>query len=172
MKHTPLKILVFIFVFMNTMVFAQYKTSSKEAAVATESLALDAFRNDIVVISIWNPDDPQEIEALNVLVKKYKGKNVRFLAITDGSSTTNYTDNLLYYHLTGVEAEKIFNTYQKSMFKNYPIHIILNQERKVVFKKQRIVKNIEKKIAKKLETLLDKEVDRKKVKNEDNYTMQ
>ncbi|HHC80462.1 MAG TPA: hypothetical protein ENK46_11310 [Flavobacteriia bacterium] len=158
MKAKLLITIAYLYSVMNMT--AQDKLAAhKDSYIETNTTAsIDIFKDYIIVINIWDPNKPQEIEILNQLVEKYKGKKVQFIAITDRISTEIATSSSVfkYQHLAGEEAEKLFNKYQTGMFKTYPIHIILDKERRVVFKKQRITKNIDKKIAKKLDALLSK----------------
>lgn len=137
--------------------------------------SINELKGNIVVINIWSPDHLYEINALNKLVEKYKDSKVIFLAITDEAyeSTILFLENELfsYQYLAGDEAKKIFDKYQTSMFKTFPIHIIIDQEGKIVFKKKGTRRNIEKNLEKRINRLLNQKKSNEKTIPKYQYCM-
>ena len=160
--------------FIEIEVMAQFnKASYVNSDTGKDMRQFEEYEDDIVVISILDVDDSKGVKPLNNLARKYKGKKVTFIIITDGDDVSKGTilnDNGFQY-LNKKESHKLFDKYQTGMFKVFPIYVILNVERKVVFKKQRVVKNINLKIEKKLDALLEKMEYNQKFENDENYSM-
>jgi histone acetyltransferase (RNA polymerase elongator complex component) len=118
----------------------------------------NSFEKKIVVISIFNDNNPEEIKKLDKLAEKYKNSNVSFVSVTDNLNDDEYNflkNQILHYqHLSKNENKRIFNKYQTGMYKVFPIHVILNKEGEVTFKKKGTVNNIEEKLAKRINRLL------------------
>ena len=126
--------------------------------VNNEIFSLDQLKGNVVVINIYNPSYPNSKKIPGEIVARYKNDKVVFLTITDNpyKSSIAFSENnaINYQTMKGDEAERIFNTYQTSMFKVFPIHVIIDQEGKVSYKRKGTVKNIENKITKKIDALL------------------
>ena len=117
--------------------------------------------NSVIVLNIWNTKQPDDIDRLNLLTEKYKNEEIIFLAVTD--EVQEKVDLFLeeqefaYQQLSGSEGEKIFNQFQKGMFKEYPIHILINQEGEVNYLKKNSIRKIEQKLTQRIDHLLEDE---------------
>ncbi|WP_299526641.1 hypothetical protein [uncultured Lutibacter sp.] len=137
-----------------------------------QKLAMSSFDNNkesmydskenIIVISIVDFQNPNEFENLNKLAKKYKNDNVQFIAVTDKIDDNEF--NLLkvqlshYKYLSKDENEKVFNMYQTNMFKVFPIQILINANGKMKYKKKGRANNIEDKLSKRIDRFLYKKI--------------
>ncbi len=176
MKQITPAIILYMTVFLCINVSAQNKTPELAFSyLKSKNNSINELKGNIVVINIWSPDYLYEINVLNKLAEKYKDNKVIFLAITDEAyeSTIPFLENELfsYQYLAGDEAKKIFDKYQTSMFKTFPIHIIINQEGKIVFKKKGTRRNIEKSIEKRINALLNQQQSNEKTIPKDQYCM-
>ena len=154
--HTTFLFMAF---FLFTNAYSQNSIQDVDfSLVNNEIFSLDQLKGNVVVINIWNPSSPDSKKVPREIVDRYKNEKVVFLAITDNpyKSTITFLENntISYKTMKGDEAERIFNAYQTSMFKVFPIHVIIDQEGKLNYKKKGTVKNIENKITKKIDALL------------------
>ena len=150
---------LYIAFFLFTNVYAQNSYQDVNfSLVNNEIFSLDQLKGNVVVINIYNPSYPNSNKIPHEIVARYKNEKVVFLTITDNpyKSSIAFSENnaINYQTMKGDEAERIFNTYQTSMFKVFPIHVIIDQEGKVSYKRKGTVKNIENKISKKIDGLL------------------
>lgn len=134
---------------------------------------LNNYKEEIIVISIFDPDNSNELKIMNELARKYKNSNISFISVSDnlsGNLDKSLKKQILHYqHLSKDENERVFNKYQTGMYKVFPMHIILNKEGEVTYKKKGKIKNIEGKLAKRIDRLLD--ADLNTVKSQElNYT--
>ena len=118
--------------------------------------------NSIIVINIWNTEKPDEIHKLNKLAEKYRNEEILFLAVTDEGKekVAMFLQEIdfQYEQLSGTEGEKVFNQFQKGMYKEFPIHVIIDQEGEISYKKKNSIKRIEQKMTKKIDALLENSV--------------
>ena len=150
---------LFIAFFLFTNAYAQNSYQDVDfSLVNNELFSIDQLKGNVVVINIYNPAYPNSKRIPYEIVDRYKNEKVIFLTITDNpyKSSIAFLENnaISYQSMKGDEAERIFNTYQTSMFKVFPIHVILDQQGKVSYKKKGTVKKIENKITKKIDALL------------------
>jgi len=148
-----------IILFLTINIFAQNKDVKPEVSpLVNESFKFNDFSDQIIVVSIINPDNSEEISNLDELAKKYQSTNVAFIAITDeaNDSVVNSLKYQLthYQYLSEKENERVFNKYQTGVFKIFPLQIITNQKDEVHYIKKGSTKNIEGKISKRLDKLL------------------
>ena len=117
--------------------------------------------NSVIVINIWNTKQPDDIDRLNLLAEKYKNEEIIFLAVTDEEQEKVdlflQEQEFAYQHLSGSEGEKIFNQFQKGMFKEFPIHIIINQEGELSYLKKNPIRKIERKLTQRIDDLLEED---------------
>ena len=149
--------LVILFLTINS--FAQNKDAKPEVSpLVNESFKFNNFSDQIIVVSIINPDNREEISNLDELAKKYQSSNVAFIAITDeaNDSVVNSLKYQLthYQYLSEKENERVFNKYQTGVFKIFPLQIITNQNDEIHYIKKGSTKNIEGKLSKRLDKLL------------------
>jgi len=140
-------------------IFAQNKDVKTEVSpLLNGSFQFNNFRDQLIVISIINTDDSNEISHLDRLAKKYQASNVVFIAITDeaNDSVVNSLKYQLthYQYLSEKENERVFNKYQTGVFKIFPLQIITNQNDEIHYIKKGSTKNIEGKLSKRLDKLL------------------
>ncbi len=148
-----------VILFLTINIFAQNKDVKPEVSpLVNESFKFNNFSDQIIVLSIINPDNSEEISNLDELAKKYQSSNVAFIAITDeaNDSVVNSLKYQLthYQYLSEKENERVFNKYQTGVFKIFPLQIITNQKDEVYYIKKGSTKNIEGKLAKRLDKLL------------------
>ncbi|MFD0762835.1 hypothetical protein ACFQZW_12155 [Lutibacter aestuarii] len=111
----------------------------------------------IVVFSIIDTVDSNTIQKLNDLAKSYKNKNIVFIVITDDNLNNckiNLLKNKYLNFLSENENNRIFNTYQISMYKVFPMYIVLNKKGKIIYKKKGRTNNIENKLKKRINKAL------------------
>jgi len=151
--------MIFMIFFMSLNLIAQNSIwNDKNLPYDNQVFTSNKTNNIIKVISILNSSNPIDWKNLDQFAAKYKDENISFIAITD--KLTDYlnkeiTDEILYYQqLSDQENKIVFNTYQKGMYKVFPIHIILNKEGEIIYKKKGNTSNIENKLAKKIDKLL------------------
>ena len=98
------------------------------------------YKGNIVVLSIINHEYLGEIEKLNKLANRYKNENVEFIVITDHNNVNLNTSIIKqfsnYRQLSKKENKKIFNSYQKGMYKVFPIQIIIDTKGELKYKRQ------------------------------------
>jgi len=148
--------------FLSTNIHAQSKDQKVElSSLVNKYEVLHNFKENLTVISIFDLENMNEIKELDRLAEKYKNSNVTFIGVTDEISNrldnTVYNSLLYYRHLSKEENKRIFNKYQTSMYKSFPIHIIINKTGEVVYKKKGTTNNIDQKLAKRIDRLLDTE---------------
>jgi len=149
-----------LILFLAVQSFAQNKYVKPDiSSLVYESFKFNNYSDQIIVISIINPNDSDEIAHLDNLAKKYQASNVAFIAITDeaNDSMVNSLKYQLthYQYLAEKENERVFNKYQTGVFKIFPLQIITNQEGDVLYEKKGNTKNIQHKISKRLNKLLN-----------------
>ncbi len=139
--------------------FAQNKDVKPEVSpLVNESFKFNNFNDQIIVISIINPNNREEISNLDKLANKYQSSNVVFIAITDeanDSVVSSLKYQLIHYqYLSEKENERVFNKYQTGVFKIFPLQIVTNQKDEIYYIKKGSTKNIESKLSKRLDKLL------------------
>lgn len=117
----------------------------------------------IIVISIIDLNNHQEIEELDLLAKEYNSNNISFLAITDDipeNISVNLKKQLFHYkYLSKSDNERIFNMYQTGMYKIFPMHIVLNKEGEVYYKSKGSHNKMDEKLSKRIDRLMQIEAD-------------
>jgi len=152
-------IIMLIVVFLSINSLAQNKRLKPFAASSNiENVFFNALQNDIIIISIINPENHQEIAKLDELASRYQSNGVRFIAITDelnDSIVNSLKYELIHYqYLSSEENERVFNNYQTGNFKVFPMQIITNSTGEIDYLKKGATKNIEQKLAKRIDKLL------------------
>lgn len=152
-------IIMLIIVFLSINSLAQNKRLKRFAASSNiENVFFNALQNDIIIISIINPENHQEIAKLDELASRYQSNGVRFIAITDelnDSIVNSLKYELIHYqYLSSEENERVFNNYQTGNFKVFPMQIITNPRGEIDYLKKGATKNIEQKLAKRIDKLL------------------
>ena len=154
---------------INIAIIALLLSVSISAQIKDQNLSYTSFDNNykqinsikekIVVISIFDPDNSNELKKMNELARIYKNSNISFISVSDNLNSNldkSLKKQILHYqHLSKDENERVFNKYQTGMYKVFPMHIILNKEGEVTYKKKGKRKNIEGKMAKRIDRLLD-----------------
>ena len=159
MKSIAPYIIMLIIVFLSINSLAQNKRLKRFAASSNiENVFFNALQNDIIIISIINPENHQEIAKLDELASRYQSNGVRFIAITDelnDSIVNSLKYELIHYqYLSSEENERVFNNYQTGNFKVFPMQIITNPRGEIDYLKKGATKNIEQKLAKRIDKLL------------------
>ena len=84
MKANAHHIIMLIVVFLSINSLAQIKQLKPFAASSNiENVFFNTLQNEIIIISIINPENHKEIVKLDELASKYQSSGVRFIAITD-----------------------------------------------------------------------------------------
>ncbi len=141
-------------------IFAQNKYVKPEVApLLNESFKFNNFSDQIIVVSIINPNNREEISNLDELAKKYQSSNVVFIAITDDEANDSIVNSLKYQlthyqYLSEKENERVFNKYQTGVFKIFPLQIVTNQKDEIQYIKKGSTKNIGGKLSRRLDKLL------------------
>ncbi len=149
-----------VILFLSINIFAQNKDAKPDVSpLLNESFKFNNFSDQIIVISIFNPNNREEISNLDELAKKYQSSNVAFIAITDDEANDSVVNSLKYQlthyqYLSEKENERVFNKYETGVFKIYPLQIITNQKDEIHYIKKGRTKNIEDKLSKRLDKLL------------------
>ncbi len=148
-----------VILFLSINIFAQNKNVKPEASpLLNESFKFNNFSDQIIVISIINPNNKEEISNLDELAKNYQSSNVAFIAITDEANDSvvcSLKYQLTHYqYLPEKENERVFNKYQTGIFKIFPLQIVINQKDEIHYIKKGSTKNIEGKLSKRLDKLL------------------
>ena len=159
MNSNAQNIIMLIVVFLSINSLAQNKRLIPFAASSNiENVFFNALQNDIIIISIINPENHQEIAKLDELASRYQSNGVRFIAITDelnDSIVNSLKYELIHYqYLSSEENERVFNNYQTGNFKVFPMQIITNSIGEIDYLKKGATKNIEQKLAKRIDKLL------------------
>ena len=159
MKANAHHIIMLIVVFLSINSLAQIKQLKPFAASSNiENVFFNTLQNEIIIISIINPENHKEIVKLDELASKYQSSGVRFIAITDevNDSIVNALKYELihYQYLSSEENERVFNNYQTGNFKVFPMQIITNSIGEIDYLKKGATKNIEQKLAKRIDKLL------------------
>lgn len=165
MKSNIQYISILIVVFLSIDSLAQNKRVKPFVASSNiENVFFNTFQNDIIIISIINPENHQEIAKLDELASRYKSSGLRFIAITDevnDSIVNSLKYELIHYqYLSSEENERVFNNYQTGNFKVFPMQIIINSEGEIEYMKKGATKNIEEKLAKRIDKLLMQTADK------------
>lgn len=127
------------------------------AALPAQEKAPDS---GIIIYSIFDVNETDEIVKLDALAGKYQGKKVRFVAVSD--KVNSNAKKVIGEHSNHYEQlpqplnHEVFNKFQTSMMKVFPMHVIVDQEGALVFKKKGRSKGIEEKLDRKIERLLKK----------------
>ena len=159
MKSNVQYIELLIVVFLSINSLAQNKRLKPFTASSNiENVFFNTFQNDIIIISIIDPENHKEIAKLDELASRYQSNNVRFIAITDevnDSIVNSLKYELIHYqYLSSEENERVFNKYQTGNFKVFPMQIITNPRGEIDYVKKGATKNIEQKLAKRIDKLL------------------
>jgi hypothetical protein len=176
MKSNVQYIIMLIVVFQSISSFAQ-NNRPKPFAVSSniENVFFNTLQNDIIIISIINPENHKEIAKLDELASRYQSSGVRFIAITDevnDSIVNSLKYELIHYqYLSSEENERVFNNYQTGNYKVFPMQIITNHRGEIDYVKKGDTKNIEQKLAKRIDKLLMQTPDKIKEQEELQYTM-
>ena len=152
-------VIMLIVVFLSINSIAQNKMLKPFAGSSNiENVFFNTLQNDIIIISIINPENHQEIAKLDELASRYQSNGVRFIAITDelnDSIVNSLKYELIHYqYLSSEENERVFNNYQTGNFKVFPMQIITNSIGEIDYLKKGATKNIEQKLAKRIDKLL------------------
>ena len=161
MKSIAPYIIMLIVVFLSINSLAQNKRLKPFAASSNiENVFFNTLQNEIIIVSIINPENHKEIVKLDELASRYQSSGVRFIAITDevnDSIINSLKYELIHYqYLSSEENERVFNNYQTGNFKVFPMQIITNSRGEIDYIKKGATKNIEQKLAKRIDKLLMK----------------
>jgi hypothetical protein len=149
-----------LILFLSINIFAQNKDVKPDVSpFVNERFKLSNFSDQIIVVSIINPNNREEISNLDELAKKYQSSNVVFIAITDDEANDSVVNSLKYQlthyqYLSEKENERVFNKYQTGVFKIFPLQIVTNKKDEIYYIKKGSTKNIEGKLSKRLDKLL------------------
>ncbi len=152
--------MIFMVFFLSFNLISQVKNQwIIDSSIKGQQFEINKANNNIKVISILNPDNSDNWKRIDQFAEIYQYKNVSFIAITDklnDSLSSSIKGEYNYYqHLSAIENEKVFNTHQTSMYKVFPIYIIINKDGKIIYKKKGATNNIEGKLAKRIDKLLE-----------------
>jgi thiol-disulfide isomerase/thioredoxin len=110
-----------------------------------ESFVFDATKNtDLIVLNFWFVSCAPckaEMPELNKLAEKYKGQQVKFLAITydDKKAVKKFLTSTKFNYLMGVAAEE---TNEKFAMSTFPTNIIIDQKGVIIFRETGFVDDI------------------------------
>lgn len=149
--------LILVLYFFSFNLFSQIKLNENtNIEIMKNYKTIDNFKGNIIVISILNLKNPNEITALRNLSEKFM--EVTFIAVIDGLSDTEISQlkEQLKYHvfLSKDENDKIFNTYETGKFKTFPIHILIDTNGTIKYKKKKEINIIEYKLSNRIEKLI------------------
>jgi len=145
---------------LSVNIYAQNKDAKLEVSpIENESFKFNNISDQIIVISIVNPNNREEISNLDELAKKYQSSNVAFIAITGDEANDSVVNSLKYQlthyrYLSVKENARVFNKYQTGVFKIFPLQIVTNQKGEIHYIKKGRAKNIDDKLSKRLDKLL------------------
>jgi hypothetical protein len=149
-----------LILFLSINIFAQNKDAKPDVSpFVNERFKLSNFSDQIIVVSIINPNNREEISNLDELAKKYQSSNVAFIAVMGDEANDSVVNSLKYQlthyqYLSEKENERVFNKYQTGVFKIFPLQIVTNQKDEIHYIKKGRTKNIEGKLSKRLDKLL------------------
>jgi len=167
MKETKLHTILILWVFFLSLSVYSQRSNQKFPIHLFETSNSRFFNssNSIQVISIIDNMNLNEIIKMDQRAAQYKGKNVKFIAVTDTNKEqlNKYfkTELSNYIQLTKENNKLIFNTYQTGMYKIFPIHVIINNEGKIIYLKKGNSNNIENKLVKRIDKLLKTETSKR-----------
>ncbi len=158
-KRNRQTIIICMAFFSCIYVFAQRKIPETTfSSFENGDVSIISLEGKITIFSIFDVANSVEIKKLDKLAEKYN--NAVFIAVTDeinDSITNSLKTQLLHYRfLSRKENDRIFNTYQTSRFKIFPIQVLINTNGVVKYVKKGKTNKIEKKLAKRIDKLLKK----------------